>query len=217
MKIIPSVLAKTENERTARLKTAATLSPFVQVDFIDGLFVPGVRTPPGPARIPKGKFTEATAHLLVNDPIGTLADVAGPGLTGAVFHLESVTPFRRGAGYGAADVIYRIIQAGLKVGVGVNPDTGIEHLGPFAKAADELLILAVDPKHPGVFISSVLKKIGAAKKAFPDLRVTVDGGVSLDNIAAISAAGADAAYIGHSIFDTGRSAARAYASLLKAL
>jgi ribulose-phosphate 3-epimerase len=109
----------------------------------------------------------------------------------------------------ASEHIDRTLQLirdqGCKAGLVFNPGTPLHYLEHVMDKLDLILIMSVNPGFGGQsFIPEALKKIAAVKKMIDasgyDIMLEVDGGVKVDNIAAVAKAGADTFVAGSAIF-----------------
>jgi ribulose-phosphate 3-epimerase len=101
-----------------------------------------------------------------------------------------------------------IREQGVKAGVSLNPATSLMLVEPILPDVDHLLIMTVNPGFGGQkLIASVLPKIRKARKLIDAVAshvlIEVDGGVTLENIAAVAEAGADIMVAGAAIFGNG--------------
>ena len=105
--------------------------------------------------------------------------------------------------------IYRTVQLitdlGAKAGVTFNPGTPISVVEPLIDIIDSVLIMSVCPGFGGQsFIPSTMSKIPALRKMLdetkPSVRIAIDGGVKLDNIAELHKIGADFFVAGSAVF-----------------
>jgi ribulose-phosphate 3-epimerase len=129
------------------------------------------------------------------DPLAQLFADAGADLIS--FHPE------------ASPHVHRSVQAiqarGCKAGLVFNPATSLDVLDWMIDDIDLILIMSVNPGFGGQsFIDSALRKIEQARKRIDasgrDIRLEVDGGIKVDNIARVAAAGADTFVAGSAIF-----------------
>ena len=136
MKIVPAILAENFDDFKARLTQAESFADYVQIDIMDGVFVES-------RSFPVEEINEVDTplifevHLMVKDPLSTMAKITHEGLRKVIFHLEAVTD------HGA--LISEIRRRGLVPGMAVNPETGAERFGKVAGSVDTLLFLTVDP------------------------------------------------------------------------
>ena len=98
-----------------------------------------------------------------------------------------------------------IREHGCKAGLVFNPATPLSYLDYVLDKVDVILLMSVNPGFGGQsFLPSTLKKLQQARRLIDesglDIRLEVDGGVKVDNIAEIAAAGADMFVAGSAIF-----------------
>ncbi|MFB3925403.1 MAG: hypothetical protein ACE14T_05060 [Syntrophales bacterium] len=196
MKIVPALLSEKFEDFAVRLKQAESFADYVQVDIMDGLFVPTKSFPPGELnRIETSLPFEI--HMMVDDPITCLNQVRNRRLKRAIFHFESKAAF--------PDFLDAAKKRGVEPGMAINPRT---EFCDFEKAAEQipaLTFLTVEPgRYGSPFRPEVLKKISETRAAFPDKVISVDGGVSLDNLQDFLEIGVDYVCIGSRIFLKGR-------------
>lgn len=198
MEIVPALLAEEWDEFVARLRQAESFAEYVQVDLMDGIFVPTKSFEPERLSniVTDLRFE---IHLMVNDPVGCLRKVHNESLAGVVFHLEAATD--------PLDAIQHIEERGLEAGIAFRPETALNGFLPVAEQAKNLLFLTVDPgRYGSPFKPEVLDKVAAARALFPGKTISVDGGVSLENLGEICRAGADRVAVGSRIFVRGEPA-----------
>ena len=131
-------------------------------------------------------------------PIDNLIeDFAKAGATYITFHPE------------ASDHVDRSLQLvknhGCKTGLALNPETSLNLLDNCWDKLDMVLLMSVNPGFAGQgFIPTVMDKISALRKTIDqkklNIRLEVDGGIKLDNIAEVASAGADTFVSGSGIF-----------------
>ena len=136
-------------------------------------------------------------HLMVKPVDSLIEDFAKAGATYISFHPE------------ASDHVDRSLQLvkkyGCKTGLVLNPATSLNLLENCWDKLDMVLLMSVNPGFGGQnFIPSVLDKISTLRQSIDDknlnIRLEVDGGIKLDNIAEVSKAGADTFVSGSAIF-----------------
>ena len=173
----------------------------IHFDVMDNHYVPNLSI--GPLVLESLRRHGVTApvdvHLMVkpvDDLIGAFAD-AGADIVS--FHPEASEHPHRSLGL--------IRERGAKAGLVFNPGTPIALLDPLIDAVDLVLVMSVNPGFGGqAFIPSSLDKVRAARRAIDsggrDIRLEIDGGIKVDNIADAAAAGADMFVAGSAIFGT---------------
>jgi ribulose-phosphate 3-epimerase len=192
MEIIPAVLAERENDFFYLIRQAETFTDYVQIDIMDGFFVPS-RSFPVPA-LNRLKTTLAfEIHLMVKHPSAFMIQVDHPHLKKVFFHIESeVEPL---------DFISQMKNRGITPGLAINPETPIEGFHHLTDYVDTILFMTVDPGYYGSpFKPEVLDKIKETRSRFQNILIGADGGVSLDNLHVLIDAGIDFACMGSRIF-----------------
>lgn len=192
MKIVPSILTDRLEKLEDILKKAEEFTDYVQMDFMDGLFVPSKSIWPKDIYGIKTTLV-CEAHLMVEKPEQYLNDLKFFGFKRIIFHYEADSHPRT--------VIRIIKEEGIEAGIAINPETDISHLKDLISALDSVLFLSVRPGFYGSpFIPSVLDKIRKFRQLYPSIVIGIDGGVALDNISKIRSLGVNYACVGSRIF-----------------
>jgi ribulose-phosphate 3-epimerase len=136
-------------------------------------------------------------HLMVRPVDRIIPDFAVAGATYITFHPEASEHVDRTIGL--------IREHGCHPGLALNPATSLQYLDYTLSKLDLVLVMSVNPGFAGQeFIDSVLPKISAVRERIAisgrEIRLEVDGGIKVDNIAAAAAAGADTFVAGSAIF-----------------
>jgi len=192
MKIVPAILTDRKKDLKRMLAQAEIFADFVQIDFMDGSFVPSKSIAPEDLAEIKINI-DWEAHLMFKDPIHYLSALNRDGLKRVIFHWEA-DPRPESVASGIRDL-------GLHVGLAINPETAISQFEEIVPQIDSVLFLSVHPGFYGSpFIGEVLEKIGEFRSHFPSTVIGIDGGISLDNIQRVKSAGVDYACVGSRIF-----------------
>jgi ribulose-phosphate 3-epimerase len=198
--IAPSILsadfARLGEEVDAVLEAGADV---VHFDVMDNHYVPNLTVGPlvCEALRKHGVTASIDVHLMVSPVDRIVGDFAAAGATYISFHPEASNHVHRTIGL--------IREAGCKPGLVLNPATPLEWLDYCLDDLDLVLLMSVNPGFGGQsFIESSLDKLRAARERITasgkDIRLEIDGGVKVDNIRAIAAAGADMFVAGSAIF-----------------
>ena len=172
---------------------------WVHFDVMDNHYVPNLTIGPMVCSALRdyGVNAPIDVHLMVKPVDSLIEDFAKAGATYITFHPE------------ASDHVDRSLQLvkkyGCKTGLVLNPETSLNVLENCWDKLDMVLLMSVNPGFGGQnFIPSVLDKISTLRQSIDDknlnIRLEVDGGIKLDNIAEVSKAGADTFVSGSAIF-----------------
>lgn len=171
----------------------------IHFDVMDNHYVPNLSVgPPVLASLRKhGVAAPVDAHLMVRPVDDLIVAFAEAGADIVSFHPEaSEQPHRS---------LALIREAGAKPGLVFNPGTPLTCLEPLIDAVDLVLIMSVNPGFGGqAFMPSSLDRVRAVRQAIDasgrDIRLEIDGGIKVYNIADAAAAGADTFVAGSAIF-----------------
>ena len=171
----------------------------VHFDVMDNHFVPNLTIGPliCDALRDYGIKAPIDVHLMVEPVDRLIPDFAKAGASYITFHPEASRHIDRSLGL--------IREQGCKAGLVFNPATPLDWLEYVIDKVDMVLLMSVNPGFGGQkFIPSSLQKLRAARRLIDasghDIRLEIDGGVKVDNIGEIAAAGADTFVAGSAIF-----------------
>ena len=217
--IAPSILsadfARLGDDVRAVLDAGADM---VHFDVMDNHFVPNLTIGPMICEALRDFGIEAPidVHLMVEPVDRIIPDFAKAGASIITFHPEASRHVDRS--------LSLIRDAGCKAGLVFNPATPLDWLTHVIDKVDMVLLMSVNPGFGGqAFIPSSLTKLRQARQIIEssglDIRLEIDGGVKVDNIGEIAAAGADTFVAGSAIFgsdDYGKTIADMRAEIAKA-
>ena len=189
--VVPALLTDRKEELQAMLDLCAKFTDFVQIDIMDGEFVPSKSITAEELKVVKAPIGNE-AHLMVKDPLAWLEPLKALKCSRIIYHFEAVFDHER--------VMREIKRHGLKVGLAVKPQTKLSEFKSLVPRIDCLLFMSVNPGFYGApFIPDVLNKIKEFKKAFPDKIAGIDGGVKKENLCSILKSGVDFVCVGSAI------------------
>ncbi|QGS61664.1 ribulose-phosphate 3-epimerase [Shewanella algae] len=198
--IAPSILsadfARLGDDVKAVLDAGADV---VHFDVMDNHYVPNLTIGPMVCKALRdyGITADIDVHLMVKPVDRIVPDFAKAGASIITFHPEASEHVDR--------TVQLIRDNGCKAGLVFNPATPLHYLDYVMDKLDVILLMSVNPGFGGQsFIPSTLDKLAEVRRRINesgrDIRLEVDGGVKVDNIAEIAAAGADMFVAGSAIF-----------------
>jgi len=168
------------------------------LDIMDGRFVPNISF--GPMIVEFfSKATQKTCdvHLMILEPEKYAEAFKKAGADILTVHYEACPHLHRN--------IQQIKSLDMQAGVAINPHTPVSALQDIVGDIDMVCMMSVNPGFGGQsFIPHTLKKIKELRRLLnernPDVKIEIDGGVTLDNAKIILEAGADVLVAGNTVF-----------------
>lgn len=173
----------------------------VHFDVMDNHYVPNLTIGPMVCQALRnyGITAPIDVHLMVEPVDSLVPQFAKAGASIITFHPEASKHIDR--------TLQLIKEQGCQAGLVFNPATPLTYLDYVLDKVDVILLMSVNPGFGGQkFIPATLEKLAAARKIIAQsglpIRLEIDGGVTVDNIADIAAAGADMFVAGSAIFNS---------------
>jgi len=183
--ILPSLIAKSQEELDALIEKARGSAGLMQLDAMDGQFVPNSSLD-FDLKVPED--IEFEAHLMVSNVDLWLKRFLPISKT-VIFHFEAVDD--------PLPLIYKIKKAGKRAGIAINPKTALSKIEPLLPELDEVLVMTVEPGFYGSpFVPEAVEKVEALRKMKPELDIEVDGSINDTTLSTVKRAGANLFVVG---------------------
>lgn len=183
----------------------------LQIDVMDGRFVPNITFGPGVVRALRPLVSVTLdVHLMIVEPERYLEDFADAGADRLMVHQEACRHPHR--------VLQSIRELGVEAAVAINPGTPLSVLEELLDLTDLIQVMTVNPGFGGQpFIPSQVEKIRHLKQMLDeqsrDIPIAVDGGIDTTTAPLVVAAGATVLVAGSSIYNAKTSVADSVAAL----
>lgn len=197
IEIMPSILAAdTGNLEAAIRQCEQAGADQIHMDIMDGVFVPNISM--GPAVVAMAdRVTDLPmdVHLMLFQPQNHIEAFAKAGSDTILIHIE--------ADCDVEGTLKKIRDLGCKAGITVNPPTPVDSILQTLEKGlvDEVLIMSVNPGFGGQkYIASAEAKVAEIRRRFPDMLISIDGGIDLETVKQAAAHGANLFVAGSSLF-----------------
>ena len=163
---------------------------YFHIDLMDGHYVPNLCYPMELIRELKDAYPQVSMdiHVMVEEPITYVERLKNAGADYVSFHTDSTSFVRR--------TINEIHKAGMKAGVVINPSQPVDHIRPYAKYVDMVLVMAVEPGFSGQpFLDGTMERLeeltALREQCGNPFIISVDGGVDREKCIACQKMGID--------------------------
>jgi len=201
IKIAPSILSADFSRLGEEIRAAEKAgADLIHVDVMDGHFVPNITIGPLVVKaVKKVASIPLDVHLMIEDPDKYIKDFAESGADIITVHAEACVHLHRS--------IQNIKECGVKAAVSINPATPLSNIELILPIVDMVLLMSVNPGFGGQkFIPEVLLKIKQLKSLITGSKlkvdIEVDGGITVENVAEVQAAGADIVVMGNAFYNS---------------
>jgi ribulose-phosphate 3-epimerase len=201
MEFLLAIIPNTVQDIKKEIELIRGMVDWVQVDVMDGMFVPPITWPYANGNASELREIAAGGpkielHLMIQEPNASLEKWIGSGASRILTHIESTVEMR--------SIIDRLKSAGIEAGIALDLETSIDAIHPYAQDVGVVQLMSIERLgyHGQLFSNKVLDKIRSLRKQYPDLPIQVDGGINLETGKLAAEAGATSLVVGSAILNS---------------
>lgn len=207
IEIIPAIIPKSIEDLKEKLEKVHKLARFVQIDMVDGKFAPRSSWPYGEENeksfqeivseekgLPFWEDFDFEADLMIENPEESIDDFIKAGFARLIVHIESTSNVEK--------IITNVKESGTSICIAQNIQTPTEELEKWIDKIDGVQLMGISrigfQGEP--FDERVIPKIKYLRERYPNLIISIDGGVNLQTAPRLISAGANRLVAGSAIF-----------------
>jgi ribulose-phosphate 3-epimerase len=196
IKVAPSILSADFSRLGSEIRrTEAAGADMLHIDVMDGRFVPNITIGPAVVKcIRRVTKLPLDVHLMIERPEKLIPAFIAAGADMLTVHIETITNAK------LKIQKERLKNAGIKLGISLNPGTPLKKIEPVLGAADFVLVMSVRPGFSGQqFIPQAAQKIRQLRAVYKG-DISVDGGINIETAKIALCAGANILAAGSYLF-----------------
>ncbi len=214
VEIIPAILSENYEDLKNKIALVRNIAPIVQIDFCDGIFVPSKTWPFSTGGffdfsfekimdekegMPFWEDINFELDLMVYEAISNFDIYTKLSPKRIVFHIEAVGDLKEFKDF--LEGIDRYIKDEIEIGIAINIQTSLEKIFPLINDIDFIQCMGIDKIgfQGQEFDEKVIKRIESLRHNYPEIIISVDGGVNENHAPALVKAGANRLIIGSAL------------------
>lgn len=179
-RIVPAIIAESQDELDDRMGKVKNHASYLQLDIMDGVFVP-THSLDFDFKLPPADY-QLEAHLMISNPEEWI-DENWKRFDTILVHIESCKN---------PEKLIRTVNQKIKLGFALSPETPLDRIKKYLDDIGQVLVMTVNPGSYGKrFLPEALDKVKELRNIKPDLDIEVDGGINPETIKGAYEAGAN--------------------------
>ncbi len=211
--IIPAVMPKNWQDLEESISTVAHVAPKIQIDIMDGNFVKGKTWPYADdshfadlssekETLPFWEEVQYELDMMISNPKEEISKWVACGISKAIYHIDSSKNILDAVKHFNDNYRLQHNPAGVLLFIAVPFNAKPEDISGLSEMIDGIQIMGIDPVgvQGSVFREETIKTVSLFRKAYPEIKISVDGGIKEEQIKPLTEAGADMLAVGSAIF-----------------